>query len=931
MKQSGLKISQPIAVWNRSLDINFRDLFKALGKGFIDASIGQWGGLGKSMLDASAAVGLANSPEQIAWLLIYRSLSQAMANLAEDSKELMINQPNNLELLCTKLDLSLEEVDLVIDDRFFNQPYNFLLLDLIQAPLTQLLEPFLSTPYQAKAIASRLPSYFVFSLDKEWRERANEYTVLFEHISTPFTQASQREQEWRLYSAWLTKQIDEPMFLEAFGLRQVYVPQLAYYQQRSNSTEASYQDEQVEKVVIDLEEDLEIWLKSEDKTDAIRIISGGPGSGKSSFAKVFAARQSAQHHRVLFVPLHQFDPTGNLETALSNFIKYDSFLSFNPLNPQNISERILIIFDGLDELALQGRIAMEVAQDFIREVQRKVERYNLRETLLKVLITSREIVVQHNSSEFRQSRQILHLLPYFTPENTHDIESVEKYIDPHQKMKRDRRQDWWRQYGIVGGKGYEGMPWELNQGNLIEITAQPLLNYLVALSYAQGKLSFTEKTNLNQIYYSLLKAVYERGYEQSRPHASLQGMEQSDFIRVLEEIALASWHGDGRTTTVKEIEAHCDSSGLRSLLKVFEEGAQAGVTRLLAAFYFRQSSGIRDGERTFEFTHKSFGEYLTARRIVRCTARIHTMLERRKQDVDEGWDTREALVYWAKICASPTEMSYYLFDFVKDEVALQPLERVKQWQSTLVKIFNYLMRHWMPMERLAPRNTAFRDECIRARHAEISLLAMMSACARITKAVSEVEWSWAQSFGGLFSTLNGQRTSDDKSVLSSSLSYLNLRNCTLAGQDLRYADLRGADLTGADLSNTNLSGANLRDLQLKDVCLIGTNLRGADLRNVTLLNTNLSEANLRGASLDSITMKDVSLTEANLRGASLRNSTLEDVSLTEANLRGANLRNSTLKKVSLTEANLLDSDLKGVDWQEVNLDNTNHTGLHDFK
>ena len=119
MKQSGLQISQPIAVWNRPLEVNFKDLFKTLGKGFIDASMGQWGGFGKSILDASAAIGLTNSPGHIAWLLIYRSLSKAMASLAEDSKELLVDRPENLDLLCNKLDLSLEDTSLTIDYRFF--------------------------------------------------------------------------------------------------------------------------------------------------------------------------------------------------------------------------------------------------------------------------------------------------------------------------------------------------------------------------------------------------------------------------------------------------------------------------------------------------------------------------------------------------------------------------------------------------------------------------------------------------------------------------------------------------------------------------------------------------------------------------------------------------------------------------------------------
>jgi len=107
--------------------------------------------------------------------------------------------------------------------------------------------------------------------------------------------------------------------------------------------------------------------------------------------------------------------------------------------------------------------------------------------------------------------------------------------------------------------------------------------------------------------------VYERGYERQGTHMSIKGvMGKKNFVRILEEIALAAWHGDGRTTTVSEIKQHCDGSGLRRLLDKFEEGAEAGVTRLLMAFYFRQSGTVRNNDRTFEFTQKSFGEYLTA-------------------------------------------------------------------------------------------------------------------------------------------------------------------------------------------------------------------------------------------------------------------------------------------------------------------------------
>ena len=167
-------------------------------------------------------------------------------------------------------------------------------------------------------------------------------------------------------------------------------------------------------------------------------------------------------------------------------------------------------------------------------------------------------------------------------------------------------------------------------------------------------------------------------------------MTKEQFIRILEEIALAAWHGDGRTTTIKEIEDHCDNSGLRRLLEIFEEGAKAGVTRLLAAFYFRQS-GVRSNEKTFEFTHKSFGEYLTACRLVRAMERIQKRLDRRQEDMEEGWDERQALLHWAEVCG-PTRMDRYLLNFLRDEVALRKSEAVAKWQKSFSNLIGVMLR-----------------------------------------------------------------------------------------------------------------------------------------------------------------------------------------------------------------------------------------------
>ena len=72
-------------------------------------------------------------------------------------------------------------------------------------------------------------------------------------------------------------------------------------------------------------------------------------------------------------------------------------------------------------------------------------------------------------------------------------------------------------------------------------------------------------------------------------------------MRILEEIALTCWHGDGRTTTVAEIEAQCKSSRLTRTLQRFQENFQQEsggcITRLLTAFYFRASGDVRESSK----------------------------------------------------------------------------------------------------------------------------------------------------------------------------------------------------------------------------------------------------------------------------------------------------------------------------------------------
>ncbi|HBL29955.1 MAG TPA: hypothetical protein DD490_24210 [Acidobacteria bacterium] len=878
--------TKPISAWNRPIKLDAKGLFGALAKGALHGFTGQWTELGGDGVDALGALGLdSRDASQLSWLLLRRALVAAMGELVRESLPEIEEPEKDLSDLTGRLDQALDEAEVAIDRSLFDRPRNLPLLGVVQAPFAEWLEAYGLKPPAAAAVAQRLPSYFVVALHAEWRRHPGVYEPIQQAVDTPFTRAAERERAWAAYAARLDRQVDEPMFGESFGLRQVYVPLRAFYVEepardklsagRSTDIERTGSRE-ARRVAVRMEEEIDAWIAKADKQDRYRVLSGGPGSGKSSFLRMYAARAAQdQRIRVLFIPLHQLNVAGSLVAAVGDYVRHADLLPGNPLDPDSGEERLLLLLDGLDELSMQGRIGAEVARDFVREVLKHAEIKNQDRCRLLVLFSGREPVVQASESEFRERRQVLHALPYY-------IEKAQRqggiWKSGAEILAEDQRPSWWEAYGRASGRGYTTLPAELKRDDLDEITTQPLLNYLVALSCDRGKLRFTDELNLNDIYRDLLEAVHERGYEQKRSLAP--DLKLLEFRRVLEEIALATWHGTGRTTSVAEIQDHCERSGMAGLLHRFEAGAKAGVTRVLTAFYFRQFGQTTGGDPTFEFTHKSFREYLTAIRIIDLLELMQEEMGRRQQWLGGGgWDEAEALKRWAEICG-PTRMDRELWVFIAREVKKRGPEVAGVWQTMLCGLISFMLRHGMPMESLKPR-PSYHEEARQARNAEEALLAVLNACAETTRLLSRIEWphgdgdrSDRTAFGAWLKSLQGQRVVVANVLALDCLSFLDL-----SGQALHFADLLGARLNNADLRDAGLQMTNLMRANLGQANLVGADLEGANLEQANLKWTNLERANLRQANLES----------ANLEGANLEQTNLERANLVGADLERANL------------------------------------------
>jgi hypothetical protein len=74
--------------------------------------------------------------------------------------------------------------------------------------------------------------------------------------------------------------------------------------------------------------------------------------------------------------VHQFNASDGLTTAVEQFVTDERYLTGSPLSGSAGQDRLLIIFDGLDELSMQGKAAAETANHFVGEIITKIDKFN---------------------------------------------------------------------------------------------------------------------------------------------------------------------------------------------------------------------------------------------------------------------------------------------------------------------------------------------------------------------------------------------------------------------------------------------------------------------------------------------------------------------------------------------------------------------------
>src|SRR5262249_46243586 len=152
---------------------------------------------------------------------------------------------------------------------------------------------------------------------------------------------------------------------------------------------------------------------------------------------------------------------------------------------------------------------------------------------------------------------------------------------------------------------------------------------------------------------------------------------------------------------------------------------------------------VRGGDQTYEFTHKTFAEYLVARRLVREIDVLAT--EWKHSRGGRGWRDEVRLQDWVELFG-PTALDENQWHFLEQALAHTArtpkspdtgCESVSATdrQAILARLLNAAVRDGMPVHNMTTRlkpSATFREMNRQALNGELALLHVLNACWTLT-------------------------------------------------------------------------------------------------------------------------------------------------------------------------------------------------------
>jgi uncharacterized protein YjbI with pentapeptide repeats len=659
------------------------------------------------------------------------------------------------------------------------------------------------------------------------------------------------------YRASLLQSLSQPLFMESFALKDIYVPLKGLPIESENSFE------QIAKIGAAI--DLQLWAQQQlADLETIAVIEAEPGYGKTSFCQMWAAKVAWElypHWMPIVIRLREIKYSQSLVATLNSVFTQNLQIELATWLQQDYP-RCLLLLDGLDELppTKQGDRAKEI---FIQEL------LNLQlQGRHKIFLTSRRETLQQIIPALPQQLKRIAIQPL-------DLEDLRSWF-----------QQWTMVQSLTIAQNYFTFLKQaglfLRESNLPQLSAlvrQPLMLYLLGVLHRDGLfddeiLQLAAKSQettsaplLWEIYHRLSRWLL--GYPQTGGTKTMLIRFGSAHIhRTPEAIAnlLSNRHPQDLLAQMQGIALqilHSDRLQINLSRKAEGRRQKSEGILNLPSFYFRTQYPL-----STEFTHPNLGDYLCAEAIA---TQVKTLTQRQNPT-----DSKSAFI----IDSSPSvaQHLYNLFGYgiITQEIEtllIERLRRQQKWQFSFEVLFPRLESFW-------------RDYC-QGRWLDEGI---------VHQAVTH--------FHALGNPINIEQVN---AVVGLNIFILLCAGDRLAkisflpcGNHKNLAQFNPQALSGL-IGRTAVLTPNAFAKRIKSQSLAGINLSGAFLVNVMLAKVNLTQTDFSEAALMGANLAGTNLTDANLLGANL----------TGANLTGANLTGANLTSANLTGANLIDTNLTG--------------------
>ncbi len=642
---------------------------------------------------------------------------------------------------------------------------------------------------------------------------------------------------------------EEAVFKEKFSFQDIYVPLQAIPLNAKGGEIRSRQgfilDEWAQKFIVNSEE-----------SEKVLFIQAGAGRGKTVFCKMFADWVRRNLHPKLTPIVIRLRDIKNynrpIDEILSSTLSSRDFVQNDPGWLTDSHTRYLFLLDGFDELRMEGRASGGI-EEFIRQVGQFQRDFSGKETGHRLIVTGRPIALQ-GISYLPQNLSRVKLLPMNDEIQQEWLKKWEKIAIPDDQEAAREETEKFKAFLSA-----RNCPEEIKD----ELAREPLLLYLLAKLHRPDKDGKRQiqledfdqagnKTNAKiLVYEKSLELVLKEQREEWLQH-QITGLDTDSLERILMEAGLCVVQSGGEYARVEMIETRLekdDSDAAEIIKELRTKSGEKALKTALGAFYIRPAAGEKGGG--VEFYHKSFGEFLCAKRL---QASLEEWIEpgrkNRKWYVDDdklaeqiydllgyGGLTPEIVEYlWVLFTKSdyfrPLELFQRLLDFywlwcngefIDDDKTTLPLKKMRELK-----------------EQCPDRETNLGQRQVDV-YAGLNTMILLLELHRYGQSQND-DIKQKLTF-----SLCGQPNADgqlaDETLLRRLINYgdcvgdggfRNTVGLFLSGANLSGAYLSGTRLYGANLSGTNLSGARLSGARLS-----GTNLEGANLVRARLYGTNL--------------------------------------------------------------------------------------------